>query len=77
MSLSNVNLGDLIEFANQWSSLGSAVTDQVESLALAFLIDDEPGEINPEAIRDAQRQLRERHEVLDAVFAEYFHNLKD
>lgn len=60
---------DLIDFAKQWSSLGRAVTEQVEQITSRKEIDFE--EVNPAAIKLAWKTLRLMHEDLDEIFEEY------
>jgi len=73
----DIDPADLIEFANRWKDLGSAITEQVEQVlddprAAAGLDEDHADlEVNPNAIRLAQERLQGLHDGIDEALADF------
>ena len=60
---------DLIQFAKWWSSLGDAVSEQVEQISSGDERDFQ--EVNPAAIKLAWRRLQGMHDEIDEIFKDY------
>ena len=72
---------DLIQFATAWTSLGRAITEQVEqviadpSCGSCWNEGTENG-VNPEAIRQAYSRLRGMNEELDSILTTFLKSAK-
>ena len=78
----DTNPADLIEFANRWMELGSAVTEQVvqvidnPSCGSCWNEGTEDG-ANPTAIRLAQERLQGLNEGIDEALTEFLESVAE
>ena len=68
--LYEVSAEELIEFAKTYSSLGAAVTEQLETI-IEYGPDADPDDVNPAAIREVERTLGGVNAEIDEAIAEW------
>ena len=65
-----VGAEELIAFARAYSSLGDAVTEQLETI-IEYGPDADPDDINPAAIKEVVRTIGGVNEEIDTIIAEW------
>ena len=68
--LYEVSAGELIAFAKAYSSLGAAVTEQLETI-IELGADASPDDVNPAAVREVERTLGGVNSEIDLALSEW------